>query len=222
MLSKETIVKLTKNARAIVYVIAFFLAILTWFVYADKGNISVTMSNAFGYLSFSFISLALIVSPIRTLWPTFSLNPAIFMARRAIGICAFFFALFHYIIQLFLNFGGDVNLVFFYALGPGGFGLLLGPISLTIMFLLFITSFDFAVQKLGKKWYTLHKLIYLAYPLIIYHAYSIGLDFQNTGPNAYSVSFFVIAIATMLLELARAYKVMTKPRAPLQQQAENK
>ncbi|MBI5228012.1 ferric reductase-like transmembrane domain-containing protein [Candidatus Micrarchaeota archaeon] len=216
MINRETIVMLTKNARTIVYVIAFILAIGTWFIYADKGNISVLMANAFGYLSFSFISLALMVSPIRAVWPTFSLNPAIFMGRRAIGVSGFIFAAMHYIIQVLLNFAGDPISVFGFALGPGGLGLLAGVIALPILFLLFITSFDLAVKTLGKSWYTLHKLIYLAYPLIIFHAYTIGIDFQNTGLNLYSGSFFLIAIVTLVLEGLKIYKGMTKPK-PAQQ-----
>jgi len=87
-----------------------------------------------------------------------------------------------------------------------------GVASLAALFLLAATSTDYAVKKMGRKWFTLHKLVYLAYPLIIAHAYSIGTDFGKSGLNAYSGSFLIIAAATLLLEAARAYVSFSKAR----------
>ncbi|MDO8553697.1 MAG: ferric reductase-like transmembrane domain-containing protein [Candidatus Micrarchaeota archaeon] len=210
MTLKDINMKLVKKARILIYVIAFLLVVATWLVYSKEGTMTTDMSNAFGYLAFSFLSLALIVTPIRVIWPKFELNTTFLMARRALGVSAFIFALFHSSIQFFVNFAGDINILSTYA--SANIFLLFGSISLTILFLLFITSTDYAVRKLGKTWFSLHKLVYLAYPVIILHAYKIGLDFLDGKIDLYSGSFLVIAAITILLEIIRICFSLSKPK----------
>ncbi len=200
---KDINMQIIKKARMLVYIIAFLLVIATWLTYSKDKNTVIDMANAFGYLSFSFLSLALIVTPIRVIWPKFELNSTLLMARRALGVNAFMFALLHSSIQFFVNFAGDSNLLFTYM--SANIFLLFGSIALTILFLLFITSTDYAVRKLGKNWFLLHKLVYLAYPIIILHAYKIGLDFVDGKINLYSGSFLFIALVTVIMEIVRIY-----------------
>ncbi len=202
--------QLVKKARTIVYAIMLILAGITWFMYSKAGNITLDVSNAFGYLSFSFLCLSLVVTPIRVIWPKCELNATFLMARRALGVAAFIFGFGHYLIQLFINFNGDFNVLLGYMLGGQAYPLVAGYVAFVIFALLAITSFDFAVQKLGKHWFTLHKLAYIAYSLIVWHAYSIGMDFIGGTINLYSGSFLVIALITFVLEGVRVYKTVLK------------
>ncbi len=207
---------LVQKARIVVYLIALLLIAVVWFSFSKNGSANMPMSNAFGYLAFTFLSLALIVTPIRTIWPRFELNSSLYMARRAIGVSAFVFAVFHYITQLSVNFNNDVPALFSLMFSAAGTWLLVGYIALVILFILFATSFDFAVKKLGNHWFTLHKLVYLAYLFIFLHAYRIGVDFANGMLNAYSGSFIAIAIITLILEAVRLYVVFTRKKQEAQ------
>ena len=206
MISKDFLVK---NIRTLFYIFALLIAVSTLVLFSQPAN-ALVLTNAFGYLSFSFLSLSLLVTPVRTVFPTFNLNPVFYMGRRALGVCAFVFAVAHYAIQLSLNFAGDPGQVVFFAFSPNGSGLLAGIISLLFLFLLFITSTDFAARKLGKHWFRLHQLSYLCYPLIIFHVVSIGIDFKDI--NFYSGSFACIAMITIVFELIRFYFILKKKK----------
>lgn len=208
---KELNAMLVKNARILVYAIAFVIALATFSLYSTDGKPSIDSANAFGYLAFTFISIGLMISPIKAIWPNFGLNPTLNMARRAIGVSAFVFAAFHFSGEYVAGFGTDFDLLIM-SLGLNIF-LLFGAIAMMVLFLLFITSTDFAVRKLGKYWFKLHKLLYLAYPLIIAHAYFIGLDFIDGMINMYSGSFLLIALATISLEFIKIYISARKRQA---------
>ena len=202
--------QIIKKARTLVYIITLILAGVIWFTYSQNGKPTLDVSNAFGFLSFSFLCLSLIVTPIRVIWPTYPLNGTFLMARRAFGVSAFIFGFAHYILQLIINFNSDFNVLLSYMLSGMAYPLVASYIVFLIFALLAITSFDFAVKKLGKYWFTIHKLAYLAYPLIIYHAVSIGVDFFDKPLNVFSGSFFIIAIVTIILESIRVWKGFSK------------
>ncbi|MDP3742708.1 MAG: ferric reductase-like transmembrane domain-containing protein [Candidatus Micrarchaeota archaeon] len=207
---REINLKLVNKARLIVYVVALVLTLATWFLFTKDGVPNIFTANAYGYLAFTFLSLALMVTPIRTLWPKFELNSSIYLARRALGVSAFVFAFLHSLIQAVFTFKGNLGIVFQMALG-GKIWQLVGLIALVLLFFLFATSFNYAVDKLGKRWFTLHKLAYVAYALIFLHAFMIGIDFKNGAINAYSGTFLVIAAITLILEAARFYVKFTTP-----------
>lgn len=194
---------LQKNARRMTYAAAFLLACATLFLYPKSMGANGDVVRAFGYLSFTFMSLSLAVSPIRALFPAFKYNAALYMARRALGVSAFVFASLHYAINSLAFYKGDP---LYFAPSLGDAGTLIGVASLAMLFPLAATSFDFAVRKMGQSWFMLHKLAYLAYPAIIAHAYLAGSDFG--GMNAYSGSFLLIASATLLLEAARLWRAL--------------
>ena len=202
---------LLKNARKIVYALAFAIACATIAVHAKDWNTTTSMSDAFGYLSFSFISLALAVSPIRALFPAWRYNASLYMARRALGVSSFVFAALHYAMNPMLFYRGSLDMF----LANSGYGIWVwaGIAAIAVLFLLAATSMDYAVRKLGRRWFTLQKLVYLAYPLIIAHAYTIGIDFIGGQLDIYSGSFLLIAAATVLLEAARIYVSLAKKAA---------
>jgi sulfoxide reductase heme-binding subunit YedZ len=200
---------LQENARKLAYAAAFLIAAATYLAYSKGLALTPDIMRAYGFLSFSFISLALAVTPFLMLFPSFPFNAALYMSRRALGVSAFVFAFLHYAIQGALYF--KWNPLYFLPL-IGGEGMLTGVAALAMLFLLAATSFDFAVRKMGKHWFTLQKLVYLAYPAIIAHALFLGSDFGE-GINAYSGSFLLVAAATVILEAARIFIRFSKKHA---------
>ena len=199
--------KILKKASIITYVIAILIIIATVLMNYNNKNVDYFgVANANGYLSFTFLSLALVVSPIIKIWPKFALNSSLFLARRAIGVSAFGFAAIHYFLQLAFTFGFDINKLN-QANELGGFGITPGFIPLIILFILTCTSTDLVQRTMGKWWYKLHMLTYLAYVLVFAHAVKIGVDFKQI--NAFSGTFFAIALITLVLVVVRIWKEKT-------------
>ena len=215
---KEFNMKILKKARKITYGIAVLLLLITLVI---NYNFSTGVldyfgvANANGYLAFTFLSLALAVASVMKLWPKFALNSSLFLARRAIGVSAFGFAAVHGLLLFVYAFGASVANVLLADNATGG-GLILGSISLFFLFILTCTSTDWAQRTLGKLWYKLHMLTYLAYVLVFAHAIKIGVDFKSI--NVFSGSFLLIALITLLLVVAKIWvdKTTPKPIKPVQ------
>jgi sulfoxide reductase heme-binding subunit YedZ len=72
-------------------------------------------------------------------------------------------------------------------------------ITLTILFVLAVTSFNAAVRWLGgKKWKNVHRLAYVAAALVAYH--------QSAARKIFPVQVLWIFVPLALLELARIVK----------------
>ena len=104
MAEKAANTNLIKKSRKIIYLVAFIL-VLGVIANSYFGNRdTVALADSFGLLAFTFLSIALMVTPVRVLFPKFALNPVLYHARRAVGVSAFGFALLHYFSHLADNF----------------------------------------------------------------------------------------------------------------------
>jgi len=122
-----------------------------------------TITHFTGRTAITILFITLTVTPLRRLtgW-----NPLI-KVRRLIGNFAFFYALIHFLIYA----------VFDRELSPVGLGediakrpwITVGFTTFLILLTLAITSPQAMVRKLGKRWQTLHRLIYLAAGLAVLH-----------------------------------------------------
>ncbi len=201
------------HARTLTYALSsiFFLLALALAWPAGRSSTFV-FANYAGFLSFTFLSLALAVTPLKPLMTGNPFYATLVRARRAFGVSAFAFSLIHVLLQFGGIFQFDVARMLAQDLRNGGM-LSLGGLAFLILFILALTSTDYAVRKLGRKWFDLHKLVYLAYPFIIIHVVRIGVDFKDV--NLFSGAFFVIATATLALEAHRIYSWLTrKPTVP--------
>ncbi|MBS3061687.1 MAG: ferric reductase-like transmembrane domain-containing protein [Candidatus Diapherotrites archaeon] len=198
--------KMVRHSRTLTYILAAFLLVALFL----KNSVSKTtdysnLASELGILSFIFISLALSVTPIRTLFPAFVFNGTIFFARRAIGVSSFAFAALHFSLQFVFFFGSSLDALFLFNQNASN-AIFFGIVSALILFFMTITSTDWAVAKLGKNWFLLHRFVYLAYPLIILHAVLIGSDF--TRLSFLSGVFLLAAALTIILEAARLNKTL--------------
>jgi len=122
-----------------------------------------TITHFTGRTAITILFITLTVTPLRRLtgW-----NPLI-KVRRLIGNFAFFYALIHFLIYA----------VFDRELSPVGLGediakrpwITVGFTTFLILLTLAITSPQAMVRKLGKRWQTLHRMIYLAAGLAVLH-----------------------------------------------------
>lgn len=193
--------RLLRPARAITYAAAVLLLIAATVFSARHGFNAIKLADDAGFIAFSFLCLALAVTPIKKLAPSFELNPTLHRARRALGVSCFGFAAVHVALQTGFPSAFSLDNL---AAALSVIGVPLGAVALVVLFVLAATSCNWAVRKMGRRWFDLQKLSYLAYPLIVSHAIIAGTDFHKLG--FYSGIFLAIAAATLVLEIARLYK----------------
>jgi sulfoxide reductase heme-binding subunit YedZ len=101
------------------------------------------------------------------------------LLRRHLGVVTFFFALLHMVFYLLKE--GDIQLAFEQI--PTKLYLALGMTSLLILLVLALTSNNWGVRLLKRRWKPLHRLAYLAITLATVHYFLIEKkDWRVTIP----------------------------------------
>ena len=140
-----------------------------------------------GWISLVLLFFTLLIGPTYKIFPNLGAKRLFFEARRMLGIGSGWFAFLHasvaYIAQLQIvnpfELDGTYQKSFF-----------IGTVSLVILLIMTFTSFDKAMKRLGKWWFSIHRLIYLAGLLAVLHAFMVGVHTVNIG---------VIALVGLLL-----------------------
>lgn len=121
-----------------------------------------------GFTASVILAVVLALTPLRTIFPRWRLGQVVQRHRRFIGVSAFVYAACH------------VTMHFIYEGGFGTFAtdwkkpfITVGVIAFTILFILAVTSPHFMVRRLGgRRWKWIHRLIYIAAALVVYHQIS--------------------------------------------------
>ncbi len=160
------------------------------------------------------VFIVLIPGIVKVYFPGFAFNELLIYSRRALGVSAFFFALFHSVIDYFYSLSGSIQSIY-YLPDIQRFSFIFSIIALFVMFLMAITSTDKAVAWMGnKKWKTLHRLTYPAAGLIVFHTFMIGSHFIN--PQALFPSLVISLLLTfVLIEVGATAKIIIKDRVPM-------
>lgn len=87
--------------------------------------------------------------------------------RRLLGLCSFYYACIHFFIYLNFELDFDWNELYF-EITERVF-ITLGLVSWLLLLVLALTSPDFMQKRLKKNWRTIHKLVYLAAPILLGH-----------------------------------------------------
>lgn len=109
-----------------------------------------------GRYAIYFLVSSLACTPLNTV---FGFKQAV-SGRRALGVYAFLFALLHFSIFVGIDYGFQLGLML-QDVGTKKY-ILAGAFTLTLLFPLAITSFQWWMKRLGKSWKRLHRLVYIA------------------------------------------------------------
>lgn len=116
-----------------------------------------------GYTALVLLVLSLACTPVNTL---FGWRQALKL-RRPLGLYAFLYAFAHFLTFAGLDYRFDLSYL------PDAIlekpFILIGAAALLILLALAATSFQWWMKRLGKSWKRLHKLIYIAAPLVLLH-----------------------------------------------------
>ncbi|MBB6261026.1 sulfoxide reductase heme-binding subunit YedZ [Paenochrobactrum gallinarii] len=176
-----------------VYIIGFIPAI--WYFYLGATNQLgadpvKSFEQALGLWALRFLMLTLAISPLRDI-----LGWNFIRYRRALGLLSFYYVLMHLAAYLLLDLAMDFSTLWddvakrpFIMFGMAALGLLV-PLALT--------SNNFSIRKMGRKWIWLHRLIYGVAVLVLLH---FSLSAKVLSLDHY---FYIALIILMLLYRGR-------------------
>lgn len=202
---------LQQKIRLIIILLSVLLSGLIYlFVSANySGNlITIRLTQYYALLSLLYIYLALLTSPLFTVFPNLPFRPTYILARKSLGVSAFWFAFLHGNIAFFLQLQGFNGLGFLgskYLIAIG-----ISFTALIILTIMAITSLDRIIAKLGnKKWKMIHRFIYLAGVLILIHALMLGTHFSDLSQLIPQLTIAFVSLL-LLLEAVRFDKYLNQ------------
>lgn len=157
---KFTPFQLTVHAVALAPLAVLLVAWLT-----DNLSVNPIQEATFrtGKTAMVLLVASLACTPANTV---FGFRPAL-KVRRSLGLYAFLYAAIHFSIFIGLDYGFDLRLVAL-ELAEKRY-ILVGAAALLILLPLAVTSTRGWQRRLGKTWKTLHRWVYLAGVLVIFH-----------------------------------------------------
>lgn len=188
---------LSKAHWAAIKTLVFLLATLPFLhlVYATVtdqlgANPIEALHFGFGDWALRFLCIGLALTPYKTLtkqsWPT--------RFRRMIGLFTFFYASLHFLVYIVL----DLSLSWqeFVEEVPKSPYILMGLLTYILLIPLAITSTKNMQKKLGRSWFKLHRLIYLAaFTALLHYFWLVKLDY--TQPLIYAVIVVALLAARL-------------------------
>ncbi len=192
---------LFKNIRFYVLVLSTLLAGLIFLIVEltiPEGSLQlIRLGQIYALTAVAYIYVALMASPLTKTFTFLPYRGEYIKSRRAIGVAGFFFALLHASIAFFYGLGGFAGLQFL--AGKYLLAVSLGFISLVILALLTMTSFDYMIDKMGfSKWKFLQRFIYLGGVFILIHALILGSDFQDLSGMIPQIIFVAVGFLLIL------------------------
>ena len=127
--------------------------------------------HATGEFSARLLIVTLAVTPLRLMFPRSRWTIWLLQNRRYFGVAAFAYAMPHLVAYLWKL--ASVAKILEEGAEPG---MWTGWIALIIFLALAITSNNFSTRKLGQRWKTLHRLVYLAAILTFVHWVLVAFD----------------------------------------------
>lgn len=160
-----------------------------------------------GRYALTLLIISLAITPLSSLFGWRKLIPL----RRLLGLYAFFYASLHFLIFIGLDYGFDWELLK-EAIFEKRYALI-GFAAFLILLALTLTSNKKAMRRMGKRWKSLHRLVYLAGGLVIVHfVWLVKADL--TRPLLYGavLAFFLAFRLRLVRQWATALK--TRLRRP--------
>lgn len=189
----------------------------SWLIWdAWTGNLTVNpiqlATQRTGKYALIFLIASLACTPLNTL---LGFRQAL-TARRALGVYAFLFALAHFMIFIWIDYGFKWEFIRLEILDKKY--ILAGAATLTILTPLAVTSFNGWKKKLGKRWKRLHQMVYIAAPLAILH-YSWakkGDLFRLQGDILQPLAFGVVVALLLIVRITVVRRSASRLRQELQ------
>lgn len=166
-----------------------------------------SFEHMLGLWALRFLILTLLVTPIRDLTGISFLR-----YRRALGLLAFYYVLMHMAVYMVLDQALNIQVVIADIIRRPF--ITIGMISFVLLIPLALTSNMWSIRKLGRRWITLHKLVYVAIAGGALH-FLMSVKSWPAEPTIYAA----IVTALLLWRVARPFTKPTKQIKRSQQTA---
>jgi sulfoxide reductase heme-binding subunit YedZ len=180
---------LATDRLALWVVLTLPLAVMTW----RYGNETVYYGEYLhwtGVQSARLLLLTLAVAPLLRILPRTAPIRWLMKRRRDLGLVTFAYAAAHTVAYLARK--GDLQLIASESIGAG---LLTGWIAFLVFVALAVTSNDASVRKLGRKWRSLHKAVYVA--AILTYAHWVLTAFDPTAGYIHGAAAVILLLARL-------------------------
>lgn len=190
------------------------LALLAWKGFHDGlgANPIEVITHSTGDWTITFLLITLAITPLRRITGQHWL----IRFRRMTGLYAFFYGLLHFTTWIWLDKFFDLHEMWADILKRRF--ITVGMLGLALMIPLAVTSTQWAIRKLGKRWSSLHKLVYLsAIAGVIHYWWLVKADISK--PLRYAIILSVLLgwrVVTWAMKRARTQSAPT----PLAQSAD--
>jgi len=116
-----------------------------------------------GLTALTFLMLSLACTPFSSIlgWKELTRR------RKALGNYGFMYAFIHLVTFVGLDYGFNFRSIW-RDVGTKSY-ILVGLLAFVLLLPIAITSFNFWIKRLGKKWKRLHTLVYIISPLVVFH-----------------------------------------------------
>jgi sulfoxide reductase heme-binding subunit YedZ len=189
------LVHLAALAPLVITLVEFFLGRLTVNPIQD-------FTHRSGYAALVLLVASLACTPLNIL---FGFKRALTL-RRPLGLYAFGYALLHMLIFALLDFGLDPGLIWQEVVEKRY--ILVGSAALLLLIPLALTSTKGWQRRLGKRWKSLHRLVYLAAPLaVIHYVWLVKADIREP------LIFGAIVALLLLLRLTPVRQAIARLRS---------
>ena len=157
----------------------------------SSGDLPGSLIRASSFAGATLIGAALFSSAIFKWFPQ---TARYWRYRRYLGVSGVVFVSFHAFAVYYYYYGFNLSAVY-YSLNPVENPVVFGSLALPFFLLMALTSTDWALQKLGgRNWKTLHRFVYIAYPLSIFHFLLIRPEVLATAPGILLLTVTALAV----------------------------
>ena len=154
-------------------------------------NLPSALVRSFALTGATLIGAALFSSAIFKWFPR---TARYWQYRRYLGVSGAVFVNFHALAAYYSVYDFDIGAAY-YTFNPIKNPIVFGSLALPIFLLMALTSTDWAVQKLGgRNWKTLHRFVYIAYPLSIFHFLLMRPEDLVTAPGILLLAITLLAL----------------------------
>ena len=186
--------------------IGVWLSVVWLIIDAVTGNLTANPIQAAtqraGKSALILLSLSLACTPLSSIFGLKQFG----RVRRALGLYAFLYAAGHLILFAGVDYG--FNLKFIWADSANKPYIWVGLAVLLILLILAVTSFRWWMRYLGKTWKQLHRLVYVAAPLVILHYAWVkkGNLFTLSGDEVQPLLFGLLIVLLLISRIPSVRK----------------
>lgn len=207
------ITRLRAWRRGVRLYIAIMIGLLTlevaWWAqtaYGGSSLMSIRVTQVYAWLALGLLGVTMLVGPLYKVFPQLCGRALMRDARRMIGIGAAWFAGWHAAIAYFILFKAPNP---FHVPGTYQLTFSIGLLTLIVLMVLALTSFDKAFRSMGAWWFRLHRTVYAASALGLLHAFMIG-DHATDWP-----ALIILSLSVLLIFGLHTFSYVVHPQRPL-------